>query len=157
MVEPNISLITNVAPSHLEGLSDLAGVAEEKLDLFRTTAARRDDIRQRRRPVACGVQEAGLHRLHLRHKRGRQTSRLRVSADRGLDGCGIVLDLRGERVESSTRLIGRHNFYNVLAAASLASFMGVPADALAAGDRGVRAVQGPVQAGEIGRRLRRRR
>ena len=55
MVEPNISLITNVAPSHLEGLSDLAGVAEEKLDLFRTTRSRRDDIRQCGRPVACGV------------------------------------------------------------------------------------------------------
>ena len=141
MVEPNISLITNVAPSHLEGLSDLAGVAEEKLDLFRTTLpggtifVNADDpsLAAYRRPD-CTVYTFGINE-------GADFT-LRVSADRGLDGCGIVLDLRGGRVESSTRLIGRHNLYNVLAAASLAFFMGVPADALAAGIEGFEPYKG---------------
>ena len=39
MVRPHMSLITNITPSHLEGLADLEGVAAEKLDLFETTLA----------------------------------------------------------------------------------------------------------------------
>ena len=39
MVQPHISLITNVNPSHLEGLSDLEGVRREKLSLFEATQA----------------------------------------------------------------------------------------------------------------------
>ena len=141
MVEPNISLITNVAPSHLEGLSDLAGVAAEKLDLFRTTLPggtifvnADDPSLSTYRRQDCTVYTFGINEA--------ADFALRLSADRGLDGCGIVLDLLGERVESSTRLLGRHNLYNVLAAASIASFMGVPAKSVAAAIEGFEPYKG---------------
>ena len=38
MVKPNMSLITNIAASHLEGLTDLEGVRLEKLELFEATS-----------------------------------------------------------------------------------------------------------------------
>ena len=37
LVKPDRSLITNVNPSHLQGLGDLDGVFHEKTDLFRAT------------------------------------------------------------------------------------------------------------------------
>ncbi len=149
MVEPNISLITNVAPSHLEGLSDLAGVAAEKLDLFRTTMAggtifvnADDPSLAAYRRADCKVYTFGIN--------GPADFSLKVSADRGLDGADIVLDLQNEKVESATRLLGRHNLYNVLAAASLASFMGVPAIALGRAIEGFEPYKGrfkPVRSG----------
>jgi UDP-N-acetylmuramoyl-tripeptide--D-alanyl-D-alanine ligase len=37
ITSPDASLITNINPSHLEGLKTLEGILEEKLDLFHLT------------------------------------------------------------------------------------------------------------------------
>ena len=55
------------------------------------------------------------------------------------------------------RLLGRHNLYNVLAAASLASFMGVPAIALGRAIEGFEPYKGRFKPVRSGRRLRHRR
>jgi UDP-N-acetylmuramoyl-tripeptide--D-alanyl-D-alanine ligase len=130
MVEPHISLVTNIAPSHLEGLSDLKGVAEEKLDLFRATMAGGTIFVNGDDPSLSPYRRADCT-LYTFAMREPADFMLHVAADKGLDGWEIVLDLRGERFKSATRLLGLHNLYNVLAAASLASFMGVPGDSLA--------------------------
>jgi len=82
-VEPDLSLITNINPSHLEGLGDIEGVLEEKLDLFHLTKeggtifVNADD---KYRPEPCHVpahrrQESRLGRrcLHASFSRGQHT------------------------------------------------------------------------------------
>lgn len=133
MVQPLMSLITNVNPSHLEGLSDLEGVRREKLSLFDATLeggtlfVNEDDL-----SLASYVAKGGRKKVgfSLEHK---ADCMLEVMRDKGIEGFDIKLTFPGEEVRTHTRLIGRHNLYNVLAAATLAFFMGAPADALACG------------------------
>jgi UDP-N-acetylmuramoyl-tripeptide--D-alanyl-D-alanine ligase len=65
--------------------------------------------------------------------KGQPDFMLQVAQDSGLEGFEIDLDLRGEKIRARTRLLGRHNLSNVLAAAALAFCMGVKGAALAEG------------------------
>jgi UDP-N-acetylmuramoyl-tripeptide--D-alanyl-D-alanine ligase len=130
MVRPHMSLITNVAPSHLEGLADLEGVAAEKLDLFETTLPGGAIFINADDPSLASYKRADCT-LYTFGMRGRADFMLQVAADFGLEGYEIALDLRGEKVIARTRLLGRHNLYNVLTAAALAFSMGVRGAALA--------------------------
>ncbi len=132
MVRPHMSLITNVAPSHLEGLNDLEGVAGEKLDLFEGTLPGGAIFINADDPSLAPYKRADCARYTF-GMRGSADFMLRVAADAGIEGFEIELDLRGEKVRARTRLIGRHNLYNVLAASTLAFSMGVKAATLAEG------------------------
>ncbi|MGD0229430.1 MAG: UDP-N-acetylmuramoyl-tripeptide--D-alanyl-D-alanine ligase, partial [Syntrophorhabdales bacterium] len=132
MVEPHISLITNIAPSHLEGLSDLEGVREEKLDLFESTLPGGTIFVNADDPSLAPYHRADCARYTFGMGKGADFA-LRVSADKGLEGFEIGLTLMGEKVMTHTRLLGRHNLYNVLAATALAFSMGVKGRALADG------------------------
>ncbi len=130
MVRPHMSLITNITPSHLEGLTDLEGVAAEKLDLFETTLPGGAIFVNADDPSLAPYKRADCT-LYTFGIRARADFMLRVAADLGLEGFEIELDLRGEKVSARTRLLGRHNLSNVLAAATLAFSMGVKAATLA--------------------------
>lgn len=60
-------------------------------------------------------------------------------SERGLD---IRLTYPGGRLRVSSRLIGRHNVYNILAAAAAALALNIPADAIASGIGGLAGVPG---------------
>jgi UDP-N-acetylmuramoyl-tripeptide--D-alanyl-D-alanine ligase len=132
MVEPHMTLITNVAPSHLEGLTDLGGVREEKLSLFEATLPGGTIFVNADDPSLASYHRAGCARSTFGIENGADFS-LRVAADMGLDGFEIEIDLRGERVRTRTRLLGRHNLSNVLAACALAFSMGAKGAAIAEG------------------------
>ncbi len=123
--DPDASLITNVNPSHLEGLTSLEGILEEKLDLFRYTreggrifiniddpgiAGRRHDVE--RTAVTFGIDNEADFRLTIRK-------------DLGWEGSDVLITSPAETIEGRTPLLGRHNLYNILAAAAIASTMGV--------------------------------
>ena len=123
--DPDISLITNVNPSHLEGLESLEGVLEEKLDLFRYTRPRGK--------ILVNIDDPGIA------ARWRQTGhaavtfgiendayyRLRVLRDLGWEGSVISIISPVGTIEARTSLLGTHNHYDLLAAATVASVMGV--------------------------------
>jgi UDP-N-acetylmuramoyl-tripeptide--D-alanyl-D-alanine ligase len=126
MVEPHISLITNVTPSHLEGLFDLEGVQKEKLSLFDTTlpggtvVINADDpsissykVKPNKQALTFGIHRSADYML-------------KVIEDKGLGGFDILLTFPQGEITTSTLLSGRHNLYNVLAASTLASIMGIP-------------------------------
>jgi UDP-N-acetylmuramoyl-tripeptide--D-alanyl-D-alanine ligase len=142
IVQPHLSLITNVNPSHLEGFVDLAGVCREKLSLFDTTLpggtlfVNADDPslasyqpRADRRIVTFGIREKADYALY-------------PVADRGFDGFDIVLRFPDAEVTTTTHLLGRHNLYNVLAASALSHAMGVPATRVAEAVRSFGAYKG---------------
>jgi UDP-N-acetylmuramoyl-tripeptide--D-alanyl-D-alanine ligase len=127
LVKPDMSLITNVNPSHLQGLGDIEGVFREKTDLFRATReggllfVNKDDLHlssykpDRPRPI---------HRFSILTK---ADSTLHIRTDKGLAGFEIDLKLGDETVTTSTSLLGAHNLYNILAAAAVAHTAGVTA------------------------------
>ncbi len=122
---PDLSLITNVNPSHLAGLGTIEGILEEKLDLFYNT---REGGR-----VFVNADDPLIMPCYRDIKRAAFTFgidndahyRLRVEEDLGWDGSRISITSAGGAIAAKTRLLGKHNLYNLLAAASVASSMGV--------------------------------
>jgi UDP-N-acetylmuramoyl-tripeptide--D-alanyl-D-alanine ligase len=128
VVKPRVSLITNINPSHLEGLSDLEGVLEEKMDLFLHTAeggtvlvnaddplimSRFGDLR--RRALTFGI-------------RADADFQLQVMEDLGWAGFRVSIGLAGETLEANTPLLGVHNLYNILSACAIAHTAGLGKD-----------------------------
>ena len=124
---PDISLITNINPSHLEGLFDLEGVLEEKLDLFRYTQeggrvlVNADDPHIMSR-VADVLREKLLYGIT-----NEAPFRLTVDKDHGWEGSEITIAFPDGSLNAETRMLGRHNLYNVLAASALAYSAGLGA------------------------------
>ena len=122
---PDISLITNINPSHLEGLFDLDGVLEEKLDLFRYT----------KEGGRVLVNADDPHILPRYKDTGREVLcygivndapfRLVIDKDLGWDGSEITISFPGASLKAVTRLLGRHNLHNILAASALAYTAGL--------------------------------
>jgi UDP-N-acetylmuramoyl-tripeptide--D-alanyl-D-alanine ligase len=133
IAEPDVGVITCVAPAHLEGLGSLHGVAEAKAELYR-----------RLRPSATAVVNADdpLVSASARAFPGRKVpfgtaAGVTVGAhdlvDHGLEGTEFRLVV--ERQEADVRLAvpGRHNVTNALAAAAAAHALGIGLAALAGG------------------------
>jgi UDP-N-acetylmuramoyl-tripeptide--D-alanyl-D-alanine ligase len=131
IVEPDFSVITNVNASHLEGLGDLEGVFREKLALFEGTRKGGTILINIDDPMLKAVAVSPMRRAYTFAMQRHAAFMLSVEKDRGLEGSDVALSLRGEIVRTTTPLLGTHNLYNILAAASIASALGVSREAIA--------------------------
>ena len=131
---PDMSLITNINPSHLEGLKSIEGVLEEKLDLFRLTKEggtiffNADDSQMISRisdVKGCEALTFGIENSASFH--------LSIDKDLGWDGMNIRIACPdGASITAQSRLLGRHNLYNILAAAAMAYAAGIRKESIAA-------------------------
>ena len=130
---PDIGLITNISPAHLEGLGSLEAIREEKGALFQVMNGRGIAI------INC---DDDAIRILARRRRGdRITFGLKSNADitaRRVEAAGpegvrfnLVIDGIGVPVRLATP--GQHNVQNALAAAAVAWALGVPREEIAAG------------------------
>lgn len=122
---PDASLITNVNPSHLEGLMSLDGILEEKLDLFRYT--------KETGKIFVNADDPGIAGRYRDQGRDAVTFaidndadfHLTIDEDLGWEGVAISITSSSGTIKAQTALLGRHNLYNILAAAAIASTIGV--------------------------------
>lgn len=127
VVEPDISVITNVYPAHLEGLKSISGVLNEKLDIFRytkdggTLLVNVDDGLLR----TFGDERKKI--LYFGIKNPADFS-LKIEEMRGWDGYKVILDLNGEKLNAKVKVLGTHNLYNILLASSIAHLLGISRD-----------------------------
>jgi UDP-N-acetylmuramoyl-tripeptide--D-alanyl-D-alanine ligase len=128
---PDVGVITNVGPAHLEGLGSIEGVARAKGELFAgmpaagTIAVNMDDAR-----VAAAAAAFAGRRVEFgagRHVRAEDID------DAGLAGCTFTLGIGAARAPVRLRGAGRHNVQNALAAAAAAHALGVAMPHIAAG------------------------
>jgi UDP-N-acetylmuramoyl-tripeptide--D-alanyl-D-alanine ligase len=125
IAEPDIGLITNIGPAHLEGFKSVETVREEKLDLFRNM------------PKA-GVAIINLddEKLLVTEKdwRGKRvTFGLRKDADvsaegietKGMKGLGFTIRMASFKQRITISTVGNHNIYNALAAAASSWALGI--------------------------------
>jgi len=135
IAEPDVGVITCVAPAHLEGLGSIHGVAEAKAELYR-----------RLRPSATAVVNADdpLVAAAARIFPGRkipfgtaEAPGLAISArevvDHGLEGTDFRLVVEQHAVPVRLAVPGRHNVTNALAAAAVAHALGIGVEAMQAG------------------------
>jgi len=130
---PDIGIITNIGPAHLEGLGSIAGVREEKGDLFAhmhergTVVINNDDAevailarRWRGGKITFGIRrEADVHAEHIVHLTGGKM--------------GFTLSIGSFREAISMSVLGEHNIYNALAAAASSRALGIEDDVICTG------------------------
>ncbi len=124
IAEPNIGILTNISPVHLEGLRSLRGVSEAKGELL--------EVMGKGGKIVFNADDPMVVELSKRF-RGKRTSfgiknpadwaATEIRTERGK----IAFLLNGPVGETSIslRLIGKHQVYNALAAAAAASHLGV--------------------------------
>ena len=129
---PNLAVVTNVAPVHLEFFSSVDEIAEAKSELILGTAAGGT-------AVLNADDERVARMRRLRSDIANWTFGINERADvmaksiqpRGVAATTFELTTPSGRIETSLNLGGRHNVYNALAAAAVAESCGVPLDAIA--------------------------
>lgn len=132
LARPDLGLVTNVGPAHLEQLGDLDGVARAKGELLAGLAPgavalfNADDLRVLRLPTAA--------RRRVTWGRG-ATAEVRLAGRQPLGATGqrLVLEVFGQSLELMLPLIGGHNAVNAVAAAAAAFALGLTAGQVAEG------------------------
>jgi UDP-N-acetylmuramoyl-tripeptide--D-alanyl-D-alanine ligase len=123
IADPDVGLVTNVGPVHLEGCGSLDGVASAKGELFRgmrpdaTIAVNMDDH------LVVEI-ASGFRGRRIEFGRGREVEARSVT-DFGLDGVAFDLRIGGATTKVRLRLAGLHNVSNALAAAAAAHALGI--------------------------------
>ena len=145
IAEPDVAVITNVGPAHLEGFGSLAGVWAEKSAIFGAMAAG----------------GAAVINLDDEYVRSFETGRVKRSLTFGFDSRADVStsDVRYEGAtgvsftlrigEAKTGVVmsvsGKHNIQNALAAAASAWAVGIPHDEIVRGLEGFRPIAGRME------------
>jgi UDP-N-acetylmuramoyl-tripeptide--D-alanyl-D-alanine ligase len=131
IADPDVGVITNVGPAHLEGLGSVAGVAAAKGELF--AGMRRDAT------IAVNAEDEWVSRLagrfpgrQVKFGRGCEVEATAVR-DFSLDGIAFDLCVNGCRANVRLRMCGLHNVTNALAAAAVAHALGLDLDTIRAG------------------------
>lgn len=131
IVRPTHGLLTNIGKEHLEGFGNLAGVKKAEGELYRYLARHR----------GCVFVNAAEKYLSSMARSNR--TKIVYSASDTLSAQDSIIDIRlvsetpfvqvaflsetNEPVEVQSQLIGRHNFYNIMAAVALGVYFKVPA------------------------------
>lgn len=151
LARPDVALVNNAAPAHLEGFGSLADVVRAKSEIYSglrvggVAIVNADDAN-----ASTFAKNAAPHPV--------RTFGMEAPADVSADpagvhyrfsdlSCEIVFELRvgGDRARVTMPLLGRHNVMNALAAAAAAHSAGIGIEAIAQGLSRVRPVEGRLQ------------
>jgi UDP-N-acetylmuramoyl-tripeptide--D-alanyl-D-alanine ligase len=126
IAEPNVGVVTNVAPVHLEFFDSIAGIAKAKKELIDalpadgTAILNRDDEFVSRfsdnRPGAA---------IYFGAESSEADVRAENVVDHGASGSDFEIVARGTRTRAHLPLVGRHNIYNALAAVAVGISQGI--------------------------------
>lgn len=129
---PDIGVITNIGPAHLEGLGSIEGVAREKGSLLKGL-----------HPNGKAVLNADDSRLrHLAHQTAHEVCLYGMAPDAAVraedvveieNGICFTLELAEESLSIRLNSPGRFMVINALAAAAVGNLLGVPAAKIKAG------------------------
>ena len=142
ITRPDVALVNNIAPAHLERLGNLLGVADTKGAIYDALPSG---------GVAVINSDDAFAPYFAERAHGRRLIRFGLDATADVTARSVALDSAGARFELVTpegetnitlALAGRHNVLNALAAASLALAAGVSLDVIRDGLIAARSVAG---------------
>jgi UDP-N-acetylmuramoyl-tripeptide--D-alanyl-D-alanine ligase len=129
--EPDVGVITNVGPEHLEFLGTVAGVAAAQAELLAALPEGAVAVIPDDEPLLEQFLRPDLDVRRFGSSAGADVRVLRFEPDAA--GAEIELDVLGERVVFRTNLRAPHHQLNLAAAAAAASALGVPVARLGEG------------------------
>lgn len=145
MTQPNVALITNIGPAHLQGFGSIAGVAEAKAEIFSglthdgIAIINADDNYSN-----TWEKQLASHRvLHFGLSEDADFSAVNINMDDEGRASFLLLTPRGE-LFIALPLAGQHHVMNALAAAAVAGQVEIPLASIKAGLEKVQAVPGRV-------------
>lgn len=140
-VRPQIGLITNVHPAHLEGLGDVEGVARAKGELFASLTSA-DTAAVNLEDAFCPGLAEHCRARQVRYGRssGAEVELVRTRAT--ATGQVVELLVHGMELSAELSLGGVHNALNATAAAAVATALGLPLTAIAEGLAATRPIAG---------------
>lgn len=133
VVRPDLAVIHNIGPAHLEGLGDLAGVAREKASLLRFLAPGGEGVVCMDHPLLWQEARTILEKPVGFSCKGKDAPYTGKVLGREGNLTRFALDLDGEALETALPLVGAHFCENVLAAAAAAHRLGVTAEQIGRG------------------------
>jgi len=145
LVRPQVAVITQCAPAHLEGFGSVEGVARAKSEIYAgleaggTAVINADDDYAEFWRSAC----AGRQQLSFGLRPGADVTA--TSVEVAGNGMSFLLGCRGQQRRILLQLYGRHNVVNALAATACAFALNIPLERIAAGLESMRAVKGRLQ------------
>jgi UDP-N-acetylmuramoyl-tripeptide--D-alanyl-D-alanine ligase len=135
ITRPQVSIITNINPVHLNGLRSISGIIKEKQAIFKNT-------------VKCGMAVINpslehMDKIEIPNHLQVITYSHKDSADitlthiehQGLDGSDIEIDLAGKLIKTHVPLPGMHNVINALGACACAVALNLDPEIIAEGVR----------------------
>lgn len=125
MLRPDLALIVNVGPAHLEGLGSVRGVAEEKVKLIERRAAGGLGVVNFDYPELREAAGPGMIGFSTQGAKGARYHGAYLGPESRTSGL-YRLDLDGENVERELPWRGGFALENALAAAAAAHCLGVP-------------------------------
>lgn len=119
IARPEVGVITNVGPTHLERLGSMEALANAKAELVESLPPHGAAILNGDDPIVRGMSaRTRAHTVLFGTGPGCEV-RGRLVGSRGLEGIGFVLEYQGAEAQVSAPLPGRHLLHNALAAAAV--------------------------------------
>jgi len=119
IARPQVGVVTNVGPVHLERLGTLEAIAEAKAELVDSLPSDGWAILNGDDPQVAAMAERTSARVALFGESPQCSVRGTVLSTSGLEGISFRLTCDDESAEVSAPLPGHHNLYNALAAAAV--------------------------------------
>ena len=142
IARPDVALVNNIAPAHLERMGSLLGVAETKGAIYDALPAD---------GVAVVNADDSFALYFIERAQGRRVLRFGIESKADVDARDVRIDAEGSRfvlmssqgeIEVALPMPGRHNVLNALAAAAMAFAVGADLAQVRAGLEAVQPVAG---------------
>lgn len=119
---PGYGLITNVGKAHLEGFGSLEGVLQTKTELYRFLQTNNGIVFLNQDNDLLKPHAAGITQVTYGVESGNVMSAQEITADPFVR---LLLRANGQEIHINSRLPGKYNAQNILAAACIGSYFGV--------------------------------
>jgi len=127
-VHPNMGVITAVAPQHLETFGSLEAILGAKLELYRAVRERGKTFINLDSPP---LRQASITQNVISYGLNDQPDYQAMDLTVDENGSAFTITApNGESARFTTRLLGRANVQNILAAVAVSHYMGIPFDDL---------------------------
>lgn len=127
LVNPKIGVITSIGPAHLETFKNIENIMKTKYELIEELpsdgiAIFNYDNKYLRKLADKTFKEKILYGLENQEELDIYATNIEVSE---LGSSFILKDKGGEEIKCTTKLLGKHNVYNILAGVSVAKALGL--------------------------------